>query len=148
MDVTKAQDFIRRNHRAVLSTRRSDGAPQMSPVSVGVDSVQGDGPSFVGRVSDSGSQFAWESDAQNLVPDDGDGHRDVFFRSIALGGTTERVSVDLAGGDSDGFNTGSEINGSATEVAFSSEATDLVAGDTDGATDSIAYVGFNVGYAY
>ena len=106
-------------------------------VSVGVDSVQGDGPSFVGRVSDSGSQFTWESDAQNLVPDDGDGHRDVFFRSIAPGGTTERVSVDTGGGDSDGFNTGTELNGSATEVAFSSEATDLVAGDTDGATQSV-----------
>ena len=29
--------FIRSNHRGVLATIRRDGAPQMSPVTVGVD---------------------------------------------------------------------------------------------------------------
>jgi PPOX class probable F420-dependent enzyme len=32
MDVTEAQAFIDRNHRAVLATRRRDGSPQMSPI--------------------------------------------------------------------------------------------------------------------
>jgi PPOX class probable F420-dependent enzyme len=40
MDVTQAQEFIGRNHRAVLATRRRDGAPQMSPILAVVD---GDG---------------------------------------------------------------------------------------------------------
>jgi PPOX class probable F420-dependent enzyme len=31
------RDFIRQHHRAVLATTRRDGAPQMSPVLVGVD---------------------------------------------------------------------------------------------------------------
>jgi PPOX class probable F420-dependent enzyme len=40
MDVTSAQEFLRENHHAVLSTSRADGRPQLSPVAVGVD---GDG---------------------------------------------------------------------------------------------------------
>ena len=37
MDLDKARDFLRDNHRAVLLTKHADGRPQMSPVSVGVD---------------------------------------------------------------------------------------------------------------
>jgi PPOX class probable F420-dependent enzyme len=37
MDIAAALDFIRHNHRAVLSTTRTDGEPQMSPVAAGVD---------------------------------------------------------------------------------------------------------------
>ncbi|MFD0884390.1 PPOX class F420-dependent oxidoreductase [Streptosporangium algeriense] len=37
MDLDKARDFIRVNHRAVLLTRHADGRPQLSPVTVGVD---------------------------------------------------------------------------------------------------------------
>ena len=37
MDLTEAREFLRTHHRAVLATRRRDGRPQLSPVSVGVD---------------------------------------------------------------------------------------------------------------
>jgi PPOX class probable F420-dependent enzyme len=37
MDHEAALDFIRQNHRGVLATTRSDGTPQMSPVTAGVD---------------------------------------------------------------------------------------------------------------
>jgi PPOX class probable F420-dependent enzyme len=37
MDIDKAQEFLRRNHRAVLLTHRRDGSPQMSPVACAVD---------------------------------------------------------------------------------------------------------------
>lgn len=37
MDLDKALDFLRANHRAVLLTRRRDGRPQMSPVGAGVE---------------------------------------------------------------------------------------------------------------
>jgi len=36
MDVDAALRFVADNHHAVLATRRRDGAPQMSPVAVGV----------------------------------------------------------------------------------------------------------------
>ncbi|HET7013132.1 MAG TPA: PPOX class F420-dependent oxidoreductase [Streptosporangiaceae bacterium] len=37
MDLERAREFMRANHRAVLATARSDGQPQLSPVTVGVD---------------------------------------------------------------------------------------------------------------
>ena len=37
MDIDTARDFLRDHHQAVLATFRSDGRPQLSPVSVGVD---------------------------------------------------------------------------------------------------------------
>ncbi|MER7210979.1 PPOX class F420-dependent oxidoreductase [Streptosporangium sp. NPDC000239] len=37
MDLDKARDFIRANHRAVLLTKHADGRPQLSPVTVGLD---------------------------------------------------------------------------------------------------------------
>jgi PPOX class probable F420-dependent enzyme len=40
MNLEDAREFMRVHHRAVLATSRSDGRPQLSPVTVGVD---GDG---------------------------------------------------------------------------------------------------------
>ena len=37
MEISEAQQFLREHHRAVLATRRADGRPQLSPVTVGVD---------------------------------------------------------------------------------------------------------------
>lgn len=37
MEIAKALEFLRANHRAVLATRRADGRPQLSPVMAGVD---------------------------------------------------------------------------------------------------------------
>ncbi|WP_062440408.1 PPOX class F420-dependent oxidoreductase [Herbidospora daliensis] len=37
MDISKALEFVRANHRAVLITRHADGRIQSSPVTVGVD---------------------------------------------------------------------------------------------------------------
>ncbi|WP_203984879.1 PPOX class F420-dependent oxidoreductase [Sphaerisporangium rufum] len=37
MDLDRAREFIRANHRAVMYTRHADGRPQLSPVTVGVD---------------------------------------------------------------------------------------------------------------
>jgi PPOX class probable F420-dependent enzyme len=37
MNLERAREFMRAHHRAVLATTRSDGRPQLSPVTVGVD---------------------------------------------------------------------------------------------------------------
>ncbi|MGH8960051.1 MAG: PPOX class F420-dependent oxidoreductase [Jatrophihabitantaceae bacterium] len=37
MDATGAREFLRTNHRGVLSTFRADGKPQLSPVTATVD---------------------------------------------------------------------------------------------------------------
>jgi len=37
MELDQARDFVRQHHRAVLTTIRDDGSPQLSPVAVAVD---------------------------------------------------------------------------------------------------------------
>jgi PPOX class probable F420-dependent enzyme len=37
VDIKRASEFLRDHHRAVLATTRSDGRPQLSPVTVAVD---------------------------------------------------------------------------------------------------------------
>lgn len=37
MDVERAREFIRENHRGVLVTRKQDGEPQLSPILANVD---------------------------------------------------------------------------------------------------------------
>ena len=39
MQLDRAREFLRPNHRAVLATTRADGRPQLSPVLCGVDSA-------------------------------------------------------------------------------------------------------------
>ncbi|HEY7226417.1 MAG TPA: PPOX class F420-dependent oxidoreductase [Micromonosporaceae bacterium] len=39
MDLDEARDFVRRHHRAVLTTYYPDGRAQLSPVTVGVDAT-------------------------------------------------------------------------------------------------------------
>jgi PPOX class probable F420-dependent enzyme len=59
MQLERAREFIRVNHRAVLATNRADGRPQLSPVTVGV------GPD--GRVLISTREAAMKT--KNLVRD-------------------------------------------------------------------------------
>ena len=37
MEIDRAREFIRENHRGILATRRKDGGLQISPIAVGID---------------------------------------------------------------------------------------------------------------
>jgi PPOX class probable F420-dependent enzyme len=37
MDIERAREYVRNHHRAVVATLKSDGTPQLSPVTVGID---------------------------------------------------------------------------------------------------------------
>jgi PPOX class probable F420-dependent enzyme len=39
MEINRAKDFLKQNHRGVLATRRKNGDLQMSPVTCGLDSA-------------------------------------------------------------------------------------------------------------
>jgi PPOX class probable F420-dependent enzyme len=39
VEIERATEFVRGHHRAILATTRSDGRPQLSPVSAAVDDV-------------------------------------------------------------------------------------------------------------
>jgi Tol biopolymer transport system component len=93
----------------------------------------GNGPSFEPSVAADSHAVAFSSDASNLVPGDTNGKRDVFVRDTS--GLLERVSVTATGGEADGDSSQPDISADGRYVVFSSTATNLVPGDTDGVAD-------------
>ncbi len=105
--------------------------------SVGVNGAQGDGGSQHPSISANGRFVAFVSSATNLVTGDTNGKTDVFVRDLT-GLTTARVHVDSNGiqGDqnADGI-AAPAVSADGRYVAFGSQATNLVFGDTNGRYD-------------
>lgn len=81
-----------------------------------------------------GRYIAFASDADNLVPGDTNAFRDVFLRDLASG-TNFLVSATPSGVPGNGLSSEPMISGDGRYVAFTSSSTNLVAGDTNKATD-------------
>ncbi len=105
-------------------------------VSVATGGAQGNDFSLNPSISDDGRYVAFSSQASNLDGGDTTDDWDVFLRD-RQSGTTERVSVDSGGtqGIGDSGYEGLSISGSGRYIAFESNATNLVAGDTNGVDD-------------
>src|SRR5438132_6325767 len=103
-------------------------------VSVASDGTQGDGTSSSSALSADGRFVAYHSAATTLVAGDTNGATDVFVHDRQTG-TTERVSVASGGTQGNGISAAPALSGDGRFVAFHSTATNLVAGDTNGAPD-------------
>ena len=79
-------------------------------------------------------RVVFTSASAKLVPDDTNGHRDVFVRDLATG-TTTLVSVGLNGRPANNDSDDASISADGRYVAFGSLASNLVAGDTNGFSD-------------
>jgi len=100
-------------------------------VSVDSSGNQGDSDSGGSSISSDGRYVAFNSYASNLVAGDTNGMPDVFVHDTVTGETT-RVSVDSSGNQGNGHSYSPSISSDGRYVAFDSEATNLVAGDTNG----------------
>jgi Tol biopolymer transport system component len=107
---------------------------QTTLVSVSSGGVQGDGDSVAPSISSNGDVVAFQSAATNLVANDTTGHLDIFVHEISTG-TTTLVSVSSGGVQGDGDSVAPSISTDGRFVAFSSDATNLVANDTNGLAD-------------
>jgi Tol biopolymer transport system component len=103
-------------------------------VSVGPAGVEADGSSGGAAVSADGRVVAFQSAASNLVAGDTNGTYDVFVHDRAAG-TTTRVSVASGGRQGDGASVHPSVSADGRVIAFSSDATNFVTGDTNAATD-------------
>lgn len=94
----------------------------------------GNDSSTFGTASAGGRYVVFQSDASDLVAGDTNGVSDIFMRDI-VAGTTLLVSAAVDGGSGNGASSDAAVTPDGRYVAFVSEATNLVAGDTNGIPD-------------
>jgi Tol biopolymer transport system component len=121
----------------------SSGHVEASPgittrVSVAGDEMEGNSSSLFSSISGDGRYVAFISQASNLVPNDTNGHVDVFVRDREFG-LTERASVSSGYAQGNADSTfefeAPAISADGRYVAFSSAASNLVPGDTNNFCD-------------
>ncbi len=105
-----------------------------SRASVSNSGVQANSGSDSAAISPDGRYVAFRSYASNLVAGDTNIDPDVFLRDRQTG-TTSRVSVSSSGTQANGGSYGAAISADDRYVAFASEASNLVAGDTNNTYD-------------
>lgn len=103
-------------------------------ISVSSTGEQGNSGSYSPSISADGRYVSFVSDASNLVPNDTNDTRDIFVRDM-LAGTTERVNVSSSGVQANFISYLASISADGRYVSFSSNASNLVAGDTNGSID-------------
>ena len=108
---------------------------QTTAISLNTSGETGNHSSYQPEITDDGRYVAFESYATDLVSGDTTGSSlDVFVRDRETG-QTRRVSVNEAGQQANGHAYGASITNNGRYVAFSSDASNLVAGDTNYVTD-------------
>ncbi len=109
---------------------------QTKRVSVASDGAQANAGSgsYLTSISSDGKYVAFSSIASNLVPEDSNDKEDVFIHDLQTG-HTERVSVSSDGTQGNFNSYWPSISADGQYVAFTSSATNLVSGDTNGHND-------------
>ncbi|MHB9095089.1 MAG: RCC1 domain-containing protein, partial [Eubacteriales bacterium] len=111
-----------------------DGKISTARVNVSSTGTQANGFSYTPSISDNGRYVTFTSQASNLVPDDTNADGDIFFHDTQTH-LTKRVSVSLTGEQGNDGSWYSWISADGSYVAFTSDATNLAAGDTNGRSD-------------
>jgi len=118
-------------HRDIFVHDRQTGVTER--VSVDSTGTQANHLSFPPGINADGRFVVFESYASNLVLGDTNGYADVFVHDRQTG-VTERVSVDSSGNEGNNLSSteGSRgVSGDGRFVAFHSQASNLVLGDTN-----------------
>lgn len=124
-DINKAPDIFVHDRDASVTER----------VSVGVDGVEGNDYAFAPSISSDGRYVAFSSVASTLVPADTK-DSDVFLRD-RITETTELVSVGK--GTEGGGSSSPSLGLDGRYIAFISESSGLVPGDTNAAADAFVH---------
>ncbi|MEQ1820995.1 MAG: hypothetical protein ABL949_00625, partial [Fimbriimonadaceae bacterium] len=107
-------------------------------VSVSTAGVESNGFNWTPALSGDGRYVAFASSASNLVANDTNGSSDIFVRDRQTGQTI-RVSVSSAGLQANGGCVFPSFSSNGRYVGFTSTASNLVTGDTNGREDAFVY---------
>jgi Tol biopolymer transport system component len=110
----------------------SSGA--ITRVSTARDGTEANGQSFSFVFSPNGRKIAFASNATNLVACDTNGQADIFLKDLVTGAVT-RVSTAADGTQANGGSSDPVFSPDGRKIAFISDASNLVAGDTNGVDD-------------
>jgi hypothetical protein len=113
---------------------RDRQSSQTNRVSVKLDGTQGNGDSSYPSISADGRYVAFTSRANNLVDNDTNNSQDVFVHDRQTG-QTSRISIASNGAQGNWNSDYSSISADGRYVAFSSNASNLVSGDTNNYCD-------------
>ena len=117
---------------------RSQFTEIITRVSVDDSGIQGNNYSREVSIDEDGSHVAFSSLADNLVDDDTNIYEDIFVYTAETGAVT-RVSVSSGGTQANRTSRNPSISGDGRYVAFDSEASNLVTGDTNSVIDIFVY---------
>ena len=109
-----------------------------SRVSIGPANAQGNGSNSQPAISSDGRFVAFISSATNLITGDINKKSDIFVYDRGTK-TTTRISVNSTGIEANGDNYNPVISANGRFVAFTSEASNLVTGDTNAVHDVFIY---------
>ena len=112
---------------------RVDGTTALASISI-TGTSGGNGHSVPLGLSYDGQFVLFESDASNLSPGDTNAANDIFLRDM-VAGTTILVSVGTSGSAAKGASRNATMTPDGRYVAFASEGSNLVPGDTNGIAD-------------
>jgi RHS repeat-associated protein len=119
---------------AANNSAQSASASATTGAGGGGTSGDADGASSNPVMSADGRYAVFRSDATNLVAGDTNGVGDIFLRDRQAN-TTTRVSVASGGAQANAASALAAISDDGRYVAYQSDATNLVSGDTNAATD-------------
>jgi Tol biopolymer transport system component len=123
-DTNSSRDVFVRDRLTNTTTRLSvDSAGNQGNSNAGIPSISPDGRFVV-----------FYSDASNIVPGDTNNTDDIFVRDT-LTNTTTRVSLDSAGNQANSFSYSPSLSDDGRFVAFYSDASNIVPGDTNSSLD-------------
>jgi Tol biopolymer transport system component len=111
-----------------------NGMPMTERVSIASDGTQGNSDSNLPALSADGRYVVFSSNASNLVEGDTNRDTDIFVHDRKTGETI-RVSISGDGTQGNSDSNGPSISADGRYVAFRSNASNLVEGDTNGVQD-------------
>ena len=107
-------------------------------INLAANGARANGASILDSISEDGRYISYTSEADNLVSGDTNGQSDVFVYD-RQGGTTERINLAANGAQANGISSSSALSADGRYVVYESDASNLVADDTNGKRDIFIY---------